>query len=217
MPPKDAPTENSLGQAFKAKQGDKAIRGRPDKETVEKKVDQAIYDNLRDVTDEELHHNVVDGVTMYQEMVRDKASWLETGWPKMGHNYYTTLRAKFMSKWRPDNLLSFSDPATPSTGLLAAIEKYLEDPPVYGPLLTWCRTMTVHHRDDAVALLKVLCKCKPSVSKLHRELALEILEGLERTEALRSMQDELHIMRNKIDECLCQVTPTKPKGPKIPT
>eukprot|EP00971_Amphidinium_carterae_P351665 6492218-Amphidinium_carterae.1 len=85
---------SSFAEAFKVQKGEKPLRGKPNKETIEKKVEQAIYDNLRDVTDEELHHTLVDGRTMYQEMVRDKTSWLECGLPKMGHNYYTTLRAK---------------------------------------------------------------------------------------------------------------------------
>eukprot|EP00971_Amphidinium_carterae_P150397 2981918-Amphidinium_carterae.4 len=94
---KSSSSDGGLSQAFKAKQGDKPIRGKPSKETVEKKVEQAIYDNLKDVTDEELHQTTVDGMTMFEEITRDKASWLESGLPKMGHNYYTTLRAKYIS------------------------------------------------------------------------------------------------------------------------
>eukprot|EP00971_Amphidinium_carterae_P327503 6458906-Amphidinium_carterae.3 len=178
------------------------------KESIERKVQKSLRDALSDLTHEEIHCIVVDGMTLIQRLRQDKtvAESGECMDIRFGSCYYNRLRALYQSGQRPEACLVLEKGAAITAALRTAIGRASMHPPVRAPLLAHARAMKSLTKLDATAFLMYMCKVKTGASTQNLQLVMELLKHLMRCNLMGVLPDECGLMRPKFDEWLSQAS-----------
>eukprot|EP00971_Amphidinium_carterae_P348043 6490291-Amphidinium_carterae.2 len=169
------------------------------------KVRKAINDNLRDtMTESEIYCTVVNGLTCFQQVMKDKEMWIRGLLGPMGSKYWLDIRTRYQG---PDSMrqrILIAEGTVIEKPVLAAIEAALKHPPQRAPLLGLCRRMAVYKEGNALALMRMLTSVSASASSKQCELGMELIECLLRVGAFTRLPDMATVLRPKIDSVLLQ-------------
>ena len=91
-------------------------------------VQKCIRDNLADLTEEELYRNIVDDISCYKRLFKDKHTALtdKKKAPSFGKLYFQDLRLKYQVAEVADGLVVHTDEA-PNPALFAAVQESREE------------------------------------------------------------------------------------------
>ena len=170
---------------------------------LEEAVSQAIRDNLRSLSSEELDGLVFEGLACRQRLRRDKEQWLSEDRKglKMGGCYYAWLRSKYQAADNPRTQLALQWEDVPAR-LRAALGDAAQHVPRRGPLLAYVKSLVRPCRADVVALFRYLCRINPGTSMVHLEVCTTILSELARCDVFKDFAEEIFVTRAKFDDPL---------------
>ena len=199
---KVAPQKRSaLDAAFEKSDGcgAKKLQRCRGQDELEQAVSQAIRDNLRTLSSEELDGLVYQGLTCRQRLRRDKEQWLaeDRKGLKMGGAYYSWLRSKYQSASNPRSQLVLQWEDVPLR-LRSALADAGARNAKRAPLLAYVKGLTKPCRADIVACLRYLCGVNPATSIQHLEVCMTILQEMLRLSVFHQYGKEFTIMRPKI-------------------
>eukprot|EP00971_Amphidinium_carterae_P349021 6490799-Amphidinium_carterae.1 len=182
------------------------------------KVRKAINDNLsQSMTESEIYCTVVNGLTCFQQIMKDKEQWIKGLHGPMGSKYWMDIRTRYQG---PDSMrqrIVIAPGTTIDKPVLSAIEAALKHPPQRGQLLGLCRRMAVYKQGNALALMRMLTSVCASASSKQLELGMEIVQCLLRVGAFTQLPEMTTVLRPKIDSVLLQTFGSFPGGQPLKT
>ena len=125
-------------------------------------IQKIVYDNLRSMTNEQLHVVTVDGMTCWETLLRDKPL-ADGGLLSMGKNYYKNLRNRYGCS-DGEEQLTVLDPSQAIDELLleaiTEIKKHNANP---APLLAWLQSGEGHRAQHWQAPVRTGAFCSEMV------------------------------------------------------
>ena len=173
-------------------------------------VTKAIYNNLSDLTPEELDvlTDPDTGLTCRGRLLRDKLANIESkGSVTFGSGYYRDIRRLYLSEHRTENLLPrVPDGVVPRRDLLECIVAAVSHPPERSAARQWLEThLTDPNLAEVVGISRWLLKLSPSSSHEQLHCCRDILKWYFRIGLFEHFQKVGELMLDKINNVLVLV------------
>ena len=137
-------------------------------------IQKIVYDNLRSLTNEQLHSVCKGGVTCWERLTRDKAL-ADVGQMCMGKNYYKHVRGLYTGMGEEDELQVLDPEEAVDEKLLDSITEIKKHNSNPAPLLAWLQRRERPNQKSAVGLMRAVRDIEPAVGKNHCEVVLAVL------------------------------------------
>ena len=134
-------------------------------------IQKIVYDNLRSLSNDQLHSVTKGGLTCWERLVRDKPL-ADAGQLSMGKNYYKHVRKLYTGKGEDDELqvLDVNEPVDEKLlEAIVEIKKHNSNP---APLLAWLERRKMPNQKSAVGLMRAVRDIEPAIGKRHCEVVL---------------------------------------------
>ena len=175
-------------------------RARSDKD-VNRAIQKIVYDNLRSLSQDQLHSVIKGGLTCWERLLRDKPQ-ADLGQLCMGKNYYKHVRMLYTGQGEDDMLQveNLDDPIDEK--LLEAITELKKHNANPAPLLAWLQRQQLPNQKNAVALMRAVRAVEPAVGKHQCEVVMAVLDWCHTVEFSKSYPQLFDGVRSVFDKGL---------------
>jgi hypothetical protein len=208
--PKAKPKKASVAATTLTRQEEEDKEQRPTKRSdskapnLDEQVRKAICVNLRGWTHHDLHSHLVDGVSAYEKLLKDKQASNEgsLGIP-MGSKYYAEFRVQFEAEDSPAKKLKCGDNTLPIDPVLeAAIHKMTGTRIDVEPLWQWMSKCELPNRRNVIACLKVCHNLNVFSNFRHAQCIVECMRWIKRWNMMNTYKEDIDICRPLFDAAL---------------
>ena len=208
-----APKRKSLLEASFEEQEpqQKVKRVMKSKPSMPQMVAKAIADNCKGMSAQEIDSVLVNGLTMRQQITKDKTTNLETPHAvTMGRRYYQALREDYSTSDNPRTRLVVKNPEeVVSDTLFQAMLSTKKNPVNRGPLLNYLQIAEVPNQAELIGILRWCYDLNPSVSAEQCRGVLETMQYVKRLELMNIFPEEVKLMCGKFNAGMVQALLTK--------
>ena len=175
---------------------------------LEEKVKRCLRDHFAGWTRELIHGVVVEDMTLYDRLMRDKGRWMENKAScPMGGPYWEDLREKYGGS---ETLVNESQ-LHPESGVEACAElraaalEAMSRPARRSRVLQWLSCAQSCNRTEMVAICRWVCRLKPTVSE-QLQCCIEVMRCVSRLGLGEAFPKEHALMHPKWEEVLLQAS-----------
>jgi hypothetical protein len=169
-------------------------------------VNRSLKDNFSTWGPQEVDLNLIDGISLRQQICMDKQRVAAGHKLAMGKLYYQTLRNKYSSAFSSDKQLQIANPSDPEDpGLTSALESMLGHRKCFDPMRQWLSSSQRPNQKVACCLLRVFLRyVKPSSSLEQTNLCLDLMRYCVRHQLPTVYSEEVAVVRRLFDIACCK-------------
>lgn len=202
-----APKRKSLLESsFDAESARPAKRATPSRPSLAAMVTKAIADNCKGMSAQEIDSVTVNGLTLRQQVQKDKARNLETpGSITMGRRYYQALREAYATTENPRSLLQVANShEVVNDTLFKAMLSCKRNPVNRGPMLNYLQIAEKPNQAELIGILRWCFDLQPSASAEQARGVLETMRFVKRLQLDAHYPNEVNLMKEKFNQGLLQ-------------
>eukprot|EP00971_Amphidinium_carterae_P309735 6155185-Amphidinium_carterae.3 len=171
-------------------------------------IKKCVYDNFlrKGWSQDSVTGLVINGLSIYDRLTRDKKQWLATGEPVMGKTYFRNI--KKMYKGNPDDatvplLVDLSLPLNPR--LHSAVVKMKKNAPDRAPFANYLDCCEDLNKRELVGVIRCFASMEPAAGQAQRRACLAVMKAITRLGLEGRWPDVVESVQEKMEQTMVQV------------
>eukprot|EP00971_Amphidinium_carterae_P329439 6461886-Amphidinium_carterae.3 len=171
-------------------------------------IKKCVYDNFlrKGWSQDSVTGLVIDGLSIYDRVKRDKKMWLATGEPAMGKTYFRNIKKLY--KGNPDDftvplVVDLSQPLNPR--LHSAVVKMKKTAPDRAPFANFMDCCETLNKREFVGVVRCMSAMEPAAGQAQRRACLSVMKAIARLGLQTQFPEVVESVQEKMEDTLVQV------------